>query len=58
MRDTLFRALLTDEAGEVDVSFAMAAVIISVFAVIAFSSFGMSAAELIEKVTSVIESTG
>jgi Flp pilus assembly pilin Flp len=58
MRDTLVWALLTDEVGAVGVSFALAAVIISMFAVIAFSSFGLSGAELIERITAVIESKG
>lgn len=58
MRDTMLWALLTDEAGEVAVSYAMVAVLISIIAAIAFSSLGMSTAELFKWITSVIESKG
>jgi len=58
MRDTMLWALLTDEAGEVAVSYAMVAVLISIIAVIAFSNLGLSAAELFKSITSVIGSKG
>ncbi|MEJ2119655.1 MAG: Flp family type IVb pilin [Alphaproteobacteria bacterium] len=58
MRDTLLWALLRDEAGEVVVSYALVAVLISIIAAVAFSNLGMSTVELIDRITSVIESKG
>jgi Flp pilus assembly pilin Flp len=58
MRDTLLWALLRDEAGEVVVSYALVAVLISIIAAVAFSNLGMSTVELIDRITLVIESKG
>jgi Flp pilus assembly pilin Flp len=58
MRDKMLCALLTDEAGEAVVSYALVALLISVLATIAFSNLGMSTVELFEWITSVIESKG
>jgi Flp pilus assembly pilin Flp len=58
MRDTLLWALLSDEAGEVVVSYALVAVLISIIAAVAFSNLGMSTVELLDRITSVIESKG
>jgi Flp pilus assembly pilin Flp len=56
MRDTMLWALLTDEAGEVVVSYALVAVLISIFATVAFSRLGLATVELFDWVTSVIGS--
>ena len=58
MRDKLLCALLADEAGEVAVSYAVVAVMASFIAILVFSNLGLSAAELFERITAVIESTG
>jgi len=58
MRDTVLWALLRDEAGEVVVSYALVAVLISIIAAVAFSNLGMSTVELFDRITSVIESKG
>jgi len=49
---------LRDEAGEVGVSYALVAVLISIIAAVAFSNFGTSTVELFSRMTSVIESKG
>jgi Flp pilus assembly pilin Flp len=58
MRDTMLRALLRDEAGEAVVSYALVAALISIVAAVAFSNLGLSTVELLERITSVIESKG
>ena len=58
MRDTMLWALLTDEAGEVVVSYALVAALIAIFAAVVFSQLGKSTAELFPWIASVIESKG
>jgi Flp pilus assembly pilin Flp len=58
MRNTLLWRLLTDEAGEVAISYALIAALISIAAIIGFGNLGMSSAELYKAIAAAIESKG
>jgi len=56
MRATMLWALLSDETGEVFVSYGLIASMISIVAVVGFSQLGLSTAGLFDWITSVITS--
>jgi len=55
MRDTMLKAFLTDDAGEVAISYGLIAALISIVAIVGFSQLSLSTAELYQWITSVIE---